>query len=83
MVGSRKGVIHLAAAALINAVWDLYARIEQKPLWQLLSTLSPEQVVRAVDFTYIDDVITPKEAEQLLKQRAVGKEARLQQLEKY
>jgi L-fuconate dehydratase len=82
-LGPEKGVIHLAAAALINAVWDLYARIEQKPLWQLLSTLSPEQVVRAVDFTYIDDVITPKEAEQLLKQRAVGKEVRLQQLEKY
>jgi len=60
-LGPEKGVIHLAAAALINAVWDLYARVEGKPLWKLLADLEPEEIVRAVDFTYISDAITPEE----------------------
>src|ERR1700757_3413118 len=47
-LGPEKGVIHLATAALINAVWDLYARKEDKPLWKLLADFEPEQIVRAV-----------------------------------
>jgi L-fuconate dehydratase len=53
-LGPEKGVIHLAAAALINAVWDLYARTEGKPLWKLLADFEPEQIVRSIDFKYID-----------------------------
>jgi L-fuconate dehydratase len=81
-LGPEKGVIHLAAAALINAVWDLYARVEGKPLWRLLAELEPEQIVRAVDFSYITDAITPEEALALLKERAFCKEARRQELER-
>jgi len=82
-LGPEKGVIHLAAAALINAVWDLYARVEGKPLWKLLADLDPEEIVRAVDFTYITDAITPEEALDLLKERASGKETRLRHLEQH
>jgi L-fuconate dehydratase len=80
-LGPEKGVIHLAAAALINAVWDLYARVEGKPLWKLLADMEPEQVVRAIDFTYITDAITRDEALDLLKQRAPCKDTRLQHLQ--
>ena len=47
-LGPEKGVIHLAAAALINSVWDLYALVEEKPLWKLLADFEPEQIVRAI-----------------------------------
>ncbi len=71
-LGPEKGVIHLAAGALINAVWDLYARVEGKPLWQLLTDLNPEQLLRAVDFRYIDDALSPEEALALLERARTG-----------
>jgi L-fuconate dehydratase len=80
-LGPEKGVIHLAAAALINAVWDLYARVEGKPLWKLLADMEPEQIVRAIDFSYITDAITREEALDLLKERAPCKDTRLQHLQ--
>ncbi len=52
-VGPEKGVIHLATAALVNAVWDLYAKVEGKPLWKLLVDMTPEQIVSCVPFGYI------------------------------
>ena len=58
-LGPEKGVIHLATGALINAVWDLYARAENKPLWQLLSDMEPAQLLKAIDFRYIDDATHP------------------------
>ena len=58
-LGPEKGVIHMAAGALINAVWDLYAKVEGKPLWLLLAAMSPEQIVTTMDFRYIDDALTP------------------------
>ncbi|HJQ29912.1 MAG TPA: fuconate dehydratase, partial [Rubrobacter sp.] len=66
-VGPEKGVIHLATAALVNAVWDLYAKSEGKPLWKLLSDMSPEELVRCVDFRYITDAITHEEALEILR----------------
>ncbi|MDP9475822.1 MAG: L-fuconate dehydratase [Actinomycetota bacterium] len=66
-VGPEKGVIHLATAAIVNAVWDLWAKAEGKPLWKLLVDMSPEEVVRCVDFRYITDAITPEEALDLLR----------------
>ena len=66
-LGPEKGVVHLAAAAVINAVWDLYAKVEQKPLWKLLSDMTPEQIVAAVPFRYITDAITADEALQMLR----------------
>jgi L-fuconate dehydratase len=80
-LGPEKGVIHLSAAALINAVWDLYARVEGKPLWKLLADFEPEQIVRAVDFTYITDALTPEEALALLQERASCRQTRQKFLE--
>jgi L-fuconate dehydratase len=79
-LGPEKGVIHLATGALINAVWDLYARAEKKPLWQLLTDLEPQQLLRAVDFRYIDDAITPAEALAILEKAKDGRAERLAHL---
>jgi L-fuconate dehydratase len=69
-VGPEKGVIHLATAAIVNAVWDLWAKAEGKPLWKLLADMSPEEIVRCVDFRYITDALTPAEALEILRRQA-------------
>ncbi len=69
-VGPEKGVIHLATGALVNAVWDLYAKTEGKPLWQLLADMTPEEVVACIDFRYITDALTPDEALAILREHA-------------
>jgi len=66
-VGPEKGVIHLATAAVVNAVWDLWAKVEGKPLWKLLCDMTPEEIVRCVDFRYITDALTPDEAIEILR----------------
>lgn len=76
-LGPEKGIVHLAAGALVNSVWDLYARAEGKPLWQLLAEMESEQIVKAIDFRYITDAITPEEALQLLEKRQRGYQDRL------
>jgi len=65
-LGPEKGVVHLATAALVNAVWDLYAKVEGKPLWKLLADMTPEQLVACIDFRYIEDALTPAQALDLL-----------------
>jgi L-fuconate dehydratase len=75
-IGPEKGVIHLATAALVNAVWDLWARAEGKPLWKLVVDMSPEQLVGCVDFRYMTDALTPEQAVELLHARAAGKDER-------
>ena len=79
-IGPDKGAIHLATGAVVNAVWDLWAKAEGKPVWQLVADMSPEQIVRLIDFRYITDCITPDEALALLRERGVGKEARRAEL---
>jgi L-fuconate dehydratase len=69
-IGPEKGAIHLASAALINAVWDMYAKVEGKPLWKLLVDMSPEQIVACIDFRYISDALTPEEALEILQRLA-------------
>ncbi len=81
-LGPEKGVIHLACGALINAVWDLYAKVEDKPLWRLLADLSPETIVSMVDFRYIDDAITKEEAFTILSASHSTMQERLSLLEK-
>ena len=66
-VGPEKGVIHLATAAVVNAVWDLWAKVEGKPLWRLLCDMTPEEIVRCVDLKYITDALTPEEAVEILR----------------
>lgn len=75
-LGPEKGIIHLATAAVVNAVWDLYAKVEGKPLWKLLVDMTPEQLVDCLDFRYITDVLTPEEALALLRSRAATKAQR-------
>ena len=65
-LGPEKGVIHLACGALINAVWDLYAKAEGKPVWRLLAEMEPEEIVRCIDFRYIADALSPHEAIDIL-----------------
>ena len=79
-LGPEKGVIHLATAAVVNAVWDLWAKREGKPLWKLLVDLSPEELVGCVDFRYISDVLAPEEALDFLRQARRGASAREQEI---
>ena len=75
-LGPEKGVIHLATAAVVNAMWDLFARRANKPLWKYLADLSAEQIVAAVDFRHITDALTPDEALAMLKANEPGAAAR-------
>lgn len=79
-VGPEKGVIHLATAAIINALWDLWAKKLNKPVWKLLVDMTPEELVRCVDFTYITDVITPEEAIMMLRKQSKTKIEREKQM---
>lgn len=75
-LGPEKGVIHLATGALVNAVWDLYARSEGKALWKLLVDMSPEQIVSCIPFRHITDALTPQEATEILRRNEATKAAR-------
>jgi len=75
-IGPEKGAIHLATAAIVNAVWDLWAKIERKPLWKLVADLSPEDLVACVDFQHITDALTPDEAIEMLRSHAGTKRER-------
>ncbi|TNY22720.1 enolase C-terminal domain-like protein [Rhodotorula diobovata] len=79
-IGPEKGVIHIATAAVVNAAWDMYARHEKKPLWQLVADFTPEEFVAATTFRYITDAITPEEALELLKSKEAGKKERVAKL---
>ena len=73
-LGPEKGLTHMAVGAVLTALWDLVAKYEGKPLWEVLSDMSPEEIVSLVDFRYIRDVLTPAEALEILK-RAEGTKA--------
>jgi L-fuconate dehydratase len=75
-IGPEKGAIHLATAAIVNAVWDLWAKQVGKPLWKLLVDMSPEELVRCIDFRFITDALTPEEAIGLLRKVQDGRAAR-------
>ncbi|CAG5896197.1 unnamed protein product [Menidia menidia] len=79
-LGPEKGVIQLASAAVLNAVWDLWARAEGKPLWKLLVDMDPERIVSCVDFRYITDVLTEEEALQMLVEARRGQRQREEQM---
>ncbi len=79
-VGPEKGVIHLAAAAVINAVWDVWARIESKPVWQVICDMSPEQFSACVDFRYLTDALTPNQAVEILSRHTSTRAQRIEEL---
>lgn len=81
-LGPEKGVSHMAAGALVNALWDIRAKREQKPLWLLLSEMPAEEIVNAVDFTHIRNALTPDEALEILRRGEAGKVERITELQR-
>ncbi|RZM19690.1 MAG: fuconate dehydratase, partial [Sphingomonas sp.] len=80
-IGPDKGAIHLATGAVVNAIWDLWAKAVGKPVWRLVADMTPEELVRTIDFRYLTDAITPEDALTLLTNRAAGKAERIADLE--
>jgi L-fuconate dehydratase len=72
-LGPEKGVIHISMAAIVNAMWDLHAKRAKKPLWKLLSDMTPRQIVNSIDFTYITDALTEDEAIAMLERQQATK----------
>jgi L-fuconate dehydratase len=81
-VGPEKGVLHLAVAALVNAVWDLWGKQEKKPVWRLVADLAPEQFVDLIDWRYLSDALTKDEALTILKKNAPTRAERIAELER-
>lgn len=81
-IGPDKGAMHLATAAVVNAVWDLWAKHEKKPVWRLIADMTPEEILATINFKYINDAITPDEALQILQKSANEKEKRIAYLQK-
>lgn len=79
-LGPEKGVIHLAAAAVVNAVWDLWAKQAGKPVWRLVSDMSPSEIAGLIDFRHIKDALAPEEAIEILTDRQSGRAQRLQRM---
>lgn len=77
-IGPEKGVVHLALGAVVNAIWDLWAKSAKKPVWKLVADFTPEEYVRCIDFRYITDAITPEEAIAMLKETEAGKKERIE-----
>ncbi|HEV3381812.1 MAG TPA: enolase C-terminal domain-like protein [Trebonia sp.] len=81
-LGPEKGVMHMAIGAVVNAAWDLAAKVAGKPLWRLLADMTPEQIVALVDFRYLEDALTPDEALAILRAAQAGKAGRIAELER-
>ncbi len=81
-IGPDKGAIHLATGAVVNAVWDLWAKAVGKPVWRLVADMSPEELVRCIDFRYLTDCVTPQEALSVFTRAAEGKAERLATLQR-
>ena len=75
-IGPEKGIVHMATGAVVNAIWDLWAKSQGKPLWKLLADMSPEQMVSCIDFMWITDALTPDEALAILRKNAPTRAAR-------
>lgn len=79
--GPEKGVIHLAGAAVINALWDMYGKHVGKPVWRLISEMPPEDMVTLIDWRYLSDALSPEEATERLQARAATRRERIAQME--
>jgi L-fuconate dehydratase len=79
-IGPEKGVVHLATAAVVNAIWDLWAKAEGKPLWKLVTDMPAEQLVSTIDFRYLTDVLTPADALKILRVNDATKHERVAEL---
>jgi L-fuconate dehydratase len=81
-IGPEKGAIHLGTAAVVNAVWDLFAKSEGKPLWQLLADMTPQQLVDLVDFRHITDALRPDDALAILERNTATRAERITTLQR-
>jgi L-fuconate dehydratase len=75
-LGPEKGVMHMAAGAVVNAAWDLAGRRAGRPVWELLAGMTPEEIVDLVDFRYLSDALTRDEALEILRRAEPGRAAR-------
>ena len=76
-LGPHKGVIHLALASITNACFDLWAKSRKVPLWKLLIDLTPEEVIRLLDLSYLEDILSEQDALQMLRCRFAGRPERM------
>src|SRR6266481_8914492 len=81
-LGPEKGIMHMAIGAVINAVWDMAARRAGKPVWRLIADMSPEQLIQCIDFRYLSDALTEREALDILRRAEDGKAERIDYLVK-
>lgn len=72
-LGADKGVFHMAAGAVLNALWDLFSKQKGVPLWKLLCDMTPEQIVSAIDFRYISDALNSGQALEILDRQEANK----------
>ena len=72
-LGPEKGVVHLALAAVVNAVWDLWGKVEGKPVWRLIADMEPQAIVRLIDFRHITDALEPAEAMDIVAAAQAGR----------
>ncbi|MER6915712.1 enolase C-terminal domain-like protein [Streptomyces sp. NPDC000594] len=79
-LGPEKGVIHMAAGAVVNAAWDLAARHAGLPVWEFLAAMEPEELVSLVDFRYLTDALTRDEALAILRAAQPGRAERAARL---
>jgi len=81
-LGPEKGVMHMAIGGVVNAAWDLAAKVAGKPVWRLLADMTPEQIVALVDFRYLQDALTPQEALEILRRAQPGRAERVAELQR-
>ena len=81
-IGPDKGAMHLATGAVVNAVWDLLAKQSGKPVWRLVADMTPEEILKIIDFRYLTDALTPDEALEILRRAEPGKAERIAILER-
>lgn len=79
-VGPDKGVIHLATAAIVNALWDLWGKMAAKPVWRILTDMTPDETVALVDWRYLSDALDPAEARERLEEKRSGRAARIAEM---
>jgi L-galactonate dehydratase len=78
-ISPERGLMQIAQCAILNALWDLWAKCEGKPVWQLVCEMTPEQLVHCMDFRYISEVLTPEQAIVMLRELEPGKAKRIQE----
>ncbi len=79
-LGPEKGVVHLATAAVVNAIWDLWGKAAGKPLWKLVADLTPEEFVSCIDFRYLGNALSRDDALRLLEANEATKGRREEEM---